>query len=333
MAQTTTPQHDTERTHEVRPVHRRPRQLPWPLNIYQSAVGKKYAMAISGIGLLGFVVVHMIGNLHLYEGPVQVHEYGEALRDLGGHLAPRTFLLWLMRLGLMAMFAIHIHSAYSLSRMSLKADDAYAGKRNYIAANFASRTMRWTGPIVLLYLLFHLADLTWGWWLGDEYVRGDIYHNVTESMSSLPVAIIYIVANIALAIHIFHGTWSMFQSLGLNNPKFNDLRRGIAGGLAAVILIGNLSFPIAVQAGLINEDNRSVPVGEFNTDTEPHNNAAAPATPGANTAAPATPGDNNAAPATPTNANAAPATPGANNDLHTNANAAPAAPGTNNEGS
>ena len=314
MAQTTTPQHDTERQHEVRPVHRRPRQLPWPLNIYQSAVGKKYAMAISGIGLLGFVVVHMIGNLHLYEGPVQVHEYGEALRDLGGHLAPRTFLLWLMRLGLMAMFAIHIHSAYSLSRMSLKADDAYAGKRNYTAANFASRTMRWTGPIVLLYLLFHLADLTWGWWLGDEYVRGDIYHNVTESMSSLPVAIIYIVANIALAIHIFHGTWSMFQSLGLNNPKFNDLRRGIAGGLAAVILIGNLSFPIAVQAGLINEDNRSVPVGEFNTDSH---NSAAPATPGEDTA----------------RGSSAPATPGDNNDLHTNANAAPAAPGTNNEGS
>ena len=255
----------------------RPKQLPWPLSLYQSAIGKKYAMAISGIGLLGFVVVHMIGNLHLYEGPVQVHEYGEALRDLGGHLAPRTFLLWVMRLGLIAMFAIHIHSAYSLSRMSLKADDSYSGKRNYTAANFASRTMRWTGPIVLLYLLFHLADLTWGWWLGDEYVRGDIYHNVVESMSSLPVAIIYIVANVALAVHIFHGTWSMFQTLGINNPKFNDLRRGIAGTLAAVILVGNLSFPIAVQAGLLNEDNRSVPVGEFNPDSHA---STAPAAPG-----------------------------------------------------
>jgi len=215
--------------------------------------------------LLGFVVVHMVGNLHLYEGPVQVYEYGEALRDLGGHLAPRTLILWVLRVGLLAMFAIHIHSAYSLSRMSLKADNPYAGKRNYIAANFASRTMRWTGPIVLLYLLFHLADLTWGWWLGDNYVRGDIYHNVVASMSSLPVALIYVVANVALAVHIFHGAWSMFQSLGLNNPKYNDLRRGIAGGLAALILIVNLSFPIAVQTGLLDEDNRSVPVGEFHT--------------------------------------------------------------------
>ena len=257
MAQTLTPGHD------VAPVRRRPKQLPWPLNLYQTAVGKKYAMAISGVALLGFVVVHMIGNLHLYEGPVQVHEYAEALRDLGGHLVPRTLILWLMRVGLIGLFAVHIHSAVSLSRMSVKADASYAGRRNYIAANFASRTMRVTGPLVLLYVLFHLADLTWGWWLGDDYVRGDVYHNVTESMSSLPVAAIYVAANVVLAVHIFHGAWSMFQSLGINNPRFNGMRRGIAGGLAGLILVGNLSFPIAVQTGLIDEDNRSVPVGEF----------------------------------------------------------------------
>ena len=265
MAQTISRPGTEERVPVIR---RRPRPLPWPLNIYQSAVGKKYVMAITGIGLLGFVLVHMIGNLHLYEGPVQVHEYAEALRDLGGHLVPRTLILWLLRLGLIGLFAVHIHSAVSLSRMSHKADNAYAGKRDYIAANFASRTMRWTGPIVLLYLLFHLADLTWGWWLGDDYVRGDVYHNVYESMSSLPVAIIYVVANVALAVHIFHGAWSMFQSLGINNPKFNGMRRGIAGGLAGLILVGNLSFPIAVQTGLIDQDNRSVPVGWFNDEAE-----------------------------------------------------------------
>lgn len=251
MAQATMPP-----GHDVEPVRRRPTQLPWPLNIYQTAIGKKYAMALTGIGLLGFVVIHMIGNLHLYEGPHQVNEYGEALRDLGGHLAPRTFLLWVLRLGLIAMFVIHIHAAFSLNRMNGKANRSYAGSRDYAAASFASRTMQWTGPIVLLYVLFHLADLTWGWWLGDTYVRGDVYHNVSESLSSLPVAIIYIVANVALAIHIFHGAWSMFQTLGINNPKYNALRRGFAQGIAALILIGNLSFPIAVQTGLIDQDNR-----------------------------------------------------------------------------
>ena len=117
--------------------------------------------------------------------------------------------------------------------------------------NFASRTMRWTGPIIGLYVLFHLADLTWGWWLGSDYVRGDVYHNVVESLSSLPVAIIYVVANVALSVHIYHGTWSMFQTLGVNNPRFNHLRRGLAAGLAAMICVGNLSFPVMVQAGLI----------------------------------------------------------------------------------
>ena len=104
--------------HSVPTIRRRAPQLPWPLNLYQTAIGKKYAMAITGIGLLGFVVVHMIGNLHLYEGPTQVHEYAEALRDLGGHLIPRTFLLWVLRIGLIGMFAVHIHAAWSLANMN-----------------------------------------------------------------------------------------------------------------------------------------------------------------------------------------------------------------------
>ncbi|MDG2028505.1 MAG: succinate dehydrogenase cytochrome b subunit [Acidimicrobiales bacterium] len=255
MAQATSPSR-----HDVAPTRKRPPQLPWPLNIYQTAIGKKYVMAITGIGLLGYVVVHMIGNLHLYEGPYQVHAYAEALRDLGGHLAPRTFILWVLRLGLFGMFVMHILSAWSLSRMSHKADNAYAGGRTYTAASFASRTMRWTGPITLLYVLFHLADLTWGW-VDDDWVRGDPYHNVYSSMSAVPIALIYIAANVALAIHIFHGAWSMFQSLGINNPRYNSLRRGIAQGLAGLILVGNLSFPLAVQFGLIDEDNRGTPIG------------------------------------------------------------------------
>ena len=253
------------------PIFQRKWQLPFPLNIYQSSIGRKWVMALTGIGLLGFVVVHMIGNLHIYEGPVQLHEYAESLRSLGGGLMPRTFLLWVLRLGLAGMFVLHIHSAYSLKERSRKASDKadfiggekkYHSKRDYVAANYASRTMRWTGPIILLYLLFHLADLTWGWWLGDNYVLGDPYHNVVASLSNLPVAIIYVVANVALVIHIFHGTWSLFQSLGINNPKYNELRRTLAKLVAGVILVGNLSFPVLVQTGLIDDDNRTCDVGD-----------------------------------------------------------------------
>ena len=249
----------------VPPIRPRRRRLGWPLDVYQTAVGKKYVMAVTGVGLIGFVIVHMIGNLHLYEGPTQINEYAEALRDLGGHLVPRTLILWALRLGLMAMFALHLHSAYSLRRMArasnprsgfVSGNKKYQGGQSYAAASYASRTMRWTGPIIGLYVLFHLADLTWGWWLGDDYVRGDVYHNVVESLSSLPVAAVYVVANIALAVHIFHGAWSLFQSLGVNNPRYNHLRRGLAGAVAGVILVGNLSFPVMVQAGLIDEDGR-----------------------------------------------------------------------------
>jgi len=236
---------------------------PFLLDLYGTAVGKKYVMAITGVGLLGFVVVHMIGNLHIYEGPTQVHEYAEALRGLGGHLVPRTFLLWVLRIGLIGMFAAHIHAAFSLSRMNTKANKAYAGSRDYLAVNFASRTMRWTGPIILLYLLFHLADLTWGWF-SDEWVRGDVYANVYNSMSALPIAAIYIVANVALATHIYHGAWSMFQTLGINNPRYNNARRRFAQGLAAVILLGNLSFPLAVQAELIDLEGHTP--GQYNLE-------------------------------------------------------------------
>ncbi|MEM9519603.1 MAG: succinate dehydrogenase cytochrome b subunit [Actinomycetota bacterium] len=248
--------------HSIPPIRRRAPELPWPLNLYQTAIGKKYAMAITGVGLLGFVVVHMIGNLHLYEGPTEVHEYAEALRELGGHLVPREFVLWVLRLGLLTMFAVHIHAAYSLSRMNAKANKAYAGNRDYIAVNFASRTMRWTGPIILLYLLWHIADLTLGYTsdagvTNGDFVYGDVYNNVYISLSVWWITAIYVVANVALAIHIFHGAWSMFQTLGINNPRYNGLRKNFARGLATVILLGNLSFPLAVNTGLIDLDGHT----------------------------------------------------------------------------
>ena len=129
------------------PVFRAKRPLPFPLNVYQSAIGRKWVMAASGIGLLGFVLVHMIGNLHLYEGPSQMHEYAEALRDLGGGLVPRTLLLWLLRIGLVAMFVVHLHSAYTLTRLSRRASGA-AGRgagASVADASNSGRDARGTG--------------------------------------------------------------------------------------------------------------------------------------------------------------------------------------------
>ncbi|MDQ1498795.1 MAG: succinate dehydrogenase / fumarate reductase, cytochrome b subunit, partial [Actinomycetota bacterium] len=234
----------------VQPARRR---WPWPLDLYQSAVGKKWAMAVTGVMLLGFVFVHMVGNLKVYLGPAQINHYGEWLRDIAVPALPRTVFLWLLRTGLIAAFAVHMHAAWALTRMNHRARPAkYVSERDYVAANFASRTMRWTGIIVILFLFFHLADLTWGS-LNPHFVRGNVYHNMAYSFSRVPVAAIYIVANLALAVHIFHGAWSLFASLGVSNPKLVAFRRRFAIGFAAIILLGNISFPIAVQAHVIED--------------------------------------------------------------------------------
>jgi succinate dehydrogenase / fumarate reductase cytochrome b subunit len=240
------------------PVHPRPkRKAPWPVAFYRSAVGKKWVMAVTGIMLMGFVFGHAIGNLKVYLGAYDLNHYGEFLRELLVPILPRTVFLWIIRLGLMGAFALHIHAAYSLTRMNQRANAAgYQQSRDWQAATAASRSMRWTGIIVGLFVLFHLADLTWGT-VNPDFVRGDAYRNLVASFERVPVAIIYVVANVALAIHLFHGAWSMFQSLGLNNPKWNSWRRGFAVGFAGFIAVVNLSFPIAVLAGVISVDDQA----------------------------------------------------------------------------
>jgi succinate dehydrogenase / fumarate reductase cytochrome b subunit len=225
-------------------------------DLYSTAVGKKYAMAITGLMLVGFVLAHMIGNLKMYLGASHLNDYAEFLRNLLVPILPRTVLLWLLRFGLIGAVLVHLHAAVTLTRLNREARSVkYQGPRDYVAANFASRTMRWTGIIVLLFVLWHLADLTWGTTnaIGTSGVfhRGDAYGNVVRSFNRVPVAVLYIVANIALGTHLFHGVWSLFQSMGWNNPRFTKWRRQIATGIAALIVVGNVSFPIAVLAGVV----------------------------------------------------------------------------------
>jgi succinate dehydrogenase / fumarate reductase cytochrome b subunit len=213
-------------------------------------------MAVTGIVLMGYVLLHMIGNLKIFLGPEHLNEYGEFLRDFGEPALPRSTILWLLRIGLTTAFLLHLHAAYVLTLTNRRSRaGGYKSKRDYVAASYASRTMRWSGIIVLLFLVYHLADLTWGWF-NPDFVRGDVYHNVVESLSQPLIAALYIVAMIALGFHLFHGAWSMFQSLGANNPRFNRWRRWFAWTFTAVVVAGNLSIPILVQLGVIDEDNR-----------------------------------------------------------------------------
>jgi len=229
---------------------------PFLIDLYSTAVGKKYAMAISGVAMMGFVVAHMVGNLKMYLGAADLDHYAEFLEQLLYPIAPEGVVLWILRAGLVGMLVLHLHAAYSLTQLNRKARPVkYQSPRDYQAANFASRTMRWTGIIVLLFIIWHLADLTLGTLnaVGTDgtFVRGEVYGNVVRSLNRVPVAILYIVANIALGIHLFHGAWSLFQSIGWNNPRFNRWRRGFAIGIATVVVVGNVSFPVAVLAGIV----------------------------------------------------------------------------------
>jgi succinate dehydrogenase / fumarate reductase cytochrome b subunit len=241
------------------PVHPRPkRRAPWPVEFYRSAVGKKWVMALTGIMLMGFVFFHAVGNLKVYLGAEGFNHYGEALRDLLVPFVPRTFALWaFLRVGLIVAFALHIHAAATLTLMNRRArGPGYEQSRDWQAASAASRSMRWTGVVVLLFLVFHLADLTWGT-VNPDFVRGDVYRNFLATFDRPAISAIYIVANLALGLHLFHGSWSMFQSLGLNNPRWNAWRRSFALGFAATIVLINISFPITVMTGILDAKDNS----------------------------------------------------------------------------
>ncbi len=228
----------------------------WLADFYGSAIGKKAVMASTGILLLGFVLVHMIGNLKLYLGEEHLNAYGEYLREIGEPILPHTGFLWIMRSALILAFILHIHAAATLTVLNRKArPQKYLGGRDYAAASYAARTMRWSGVIVGLYLVFHLMDMTWGWHVvHSNFQDGKPYENLLHSFAPerWPVSVIYIVANVLLGIHIYHGAWSLFQSLGWNNPRFNLWRNWFAKVFAAVIVIGNVSFPIAVLTGIVS---------------------------------------------------------------------------------
>ena len=230
---------------------------PFLVDLYSTAVGKKFAMAISGIALMGFVLFHMIGNLKMYLGAAELNDYAEFLKRLLYPLAPKGAVLWILRGGLLAMLVLHLHAAWSLTVLNRRARPVkYQSPRDYEVANFASRTMRYSGLIVFAFLAWHLLDLTFGVvnTVGADgtFVRTEVYANVVRSLGRWPVALFYVLANLLLGIHLRHGAWSIFQSLGWNNPRFNSWRWAFATAFAAVVVVGNISFPIAVLAGIVS---------------------------------------------------------------------------------
>ncbi|MAD61845.1 MAG: succinate dehydrogenase [Myxococcales bacterium] len=216
------------------------------LSFYQTTLGKKVVMAISGVILIGFVLGHMAGNLQIFLGPEKLDAYAEFLHSMPA-------LLWGTRVVLLVSVFAHFLSAFSLWKQNKAARPRGYAKQVSQATTYAARTMKWGGVIVLLFIAYHLLHLTVGAPVaGYEIVHGKVYANVVHGFSNPAIAGFYILAQVCLGLHLFHGTWSLMQTLGLNHNKYNPLRRNIATGVSLLITIGNISIPVSVLTGLLS---------------------------------------------------------------------------------
>jgi succinate dehydrogenase cytochrome b subunit len=212
---------------------------------WRSSIGRKVVMAVTGAILFGFVLGHLAGNLTVYLGPEALNGYAVFLRQFL-HGAG----LWIARAVLLLSVILHIWSATSLTLSSRAARPVGYRQRQWTESTYASRTMRWSGVIILLFVIYHLLHFTFGT-VHPSFVEGDVYHNFVTGFQSVPVSIAYIVAMIFLGLHLRHGVWSLFQTLGVSHPRYIRWAHVGAWIFALIIVVGNCSFPIAVLAGLV----------------------------------------------------------------------------------
>lgn len=210
---------------------------------WDSTVGKKIVMAVTGAIGVGYLIGHVAGNLLVVGGPAKLDAYAAFLKLNPG-------LLWTARAILLLAVILHIVAALQLARMSQKSRPIAYKRWRAVGSDFASRTMRWTGPLVGIFIVYHLLHFTTGT-IHPDFHEGQVYHNVTTGFRVWYVSAFYIIAMLALLAHLYHGAWSMFQSLGFNHPRYNPLVRVLATSVTLAVVIGFISIPVAVLLGLI----------------------------------------------------------------------------------
>jgi succinate dehydrogenase / fumarate reductase cytochrome b subunit len=213
--------------------------------LLRSSIGRKVVMAVTGVVLFGFVLGHMAGNLQAFVGPTKLDEYGAALRKVPA-------LLWAVRLGLLGAALLHVWAAASLTLTSRG-----ARARGYRAltpqdSTYASRSMRISGVVLLAFIVYHLLHFTDGS-VHPDFVEGAVNHNLVTGFGVLWVTGFYFVAMACLGLHLWHGVWSMTQTLGLAHPRYDALRESAATVFTLLVVLGFLAVPIGVLAGLIRE--------------------------------------------------------------------------------
>jgi succinate dehydrogenase / fumarate reductase cytochrome b subunit len=224
--------------------------MPQAASLWSSTVGKKIVMAVTGLILVLFVLFHAFGNIKVYLGPAVFNHYAEGLRTFGAPFLGREWLLWVVRAVLIVSVVLHIWAGVALNLRSARMREREYRRFDYLGFAWASKTMVWGGLVIFGFVTYHLMDLTLGT-ANPSFVPGDAYHNFVASFSRWPVSLAYVVAMIPLGLHLYHGFWSMFQTLGWNNERYNVYRRPTAAALAIAIVLVNISFPLAVLAGIV----------------------------------------------------------------------------------
>lgn len=231
---------------------RRPRRPPGRIRVlWHSTIGKKAVMAVSGLLMVAFLLVHMLGNLKIFLGASEFDGYASWLRTVGGPAVPRTGLLWITRVVLLAALVLHVTAAAQLSRRDLAARPSRYVHGQRPQASFATRTMRWGGIILGLFIVWHILDLTVGV-LNPDYVGNQPYHNVVVDFRVWWINVIYLVAMLMVGLHINHGFWSAAQTLGLRSAARRAAVRAVGTTLAVVITVGFIAIPVGVMTGLVS---------------------------------------------------------------------------------
>jgi succinate dehydrogenase / fumarate reductase cytochrome b subunit len=222
------------------------------LTIADTTIGKKVVMAVSGVVLFGFVIGHMLGNLQVYLGPTAFNEYAHFLRQTPS-------LLWGTRTVLLLAVGAHVWAAFSLARLNVGARPRRYQVKSNIATSYAARTMVWSGPILLAYIVYHIMHLTLGVTAGLGYEHSpldaaglpNVFHNVVSSFQKPWLVAVYLIAQVMLGMHLYHGAWSMLQSLGINHRRYNETVRSAATAIALATVGGFMAVPIGVYLGWV----------------------------------------------------------------------------------
>ena len=224
------------------------------MTLWRTVIGKKVVMAVTGVVFIGFVIVHMLGNLKIFSGPNEINAYSRFLREVGWPAVGYGQLLWLVRIFLLVCVTLHITAAIQLTRMSWAARPiGYTVKRD-IETTWAARTMRWGGVLLVAFVIFHLLHLTGGvvGFRAGQFNDLAVYQNVVAAFAVWPVALFYIVAMGVLCLHLDHGIWSMLQTLGWNTARNEAALKILSRVIAIVVFVGFSSVPVAVMVGWLH---------------------------------------------------------------------------------